>query len=167
MTVPEIADGDLQFSTDRSRLDVAAIHRFISDESYWTPGIARGLVERAIANSLCFGVYAGAVQIGFARVVTDYVGFAYLADVFVIREWRGRGVAKRLMDFVFAHPQLQNMRRFLLATRDAHALYARCGFTPLSAPQHFMERFDANALSRPRAVDGTLAAPTKSVAPTT
>ena len=150
MTTPEIADGELLFSTDRSRLDVAAIHRFISDESYWTPGIARELVDRAIANSLCFGAYANGAQIGFARVVTDYVGFAYLADVFVIRDWRARGIGRRLMDFVFAHPQLQNMRRFLLATRDAHALYARHGFTPLSSPQNFMERYDADALSPAR-----------------
>jgi len=150
MTTHEVADGELQFSTDRSRLDVAAIHRFISDESYWTPGIARELVERAIANSLCFGAYANGAQIGFARVVTDYVGFAYLADVYVVRDWRARGIGQRLMDFVFAHPQLQNMRRFLLATRDAHALYARHGFTPLSSPQNFMERYDPDALSPAR-----------------
>jgi N-acetylglutamate synthase-like GNAT family acetyltransferase len=150
MMTCELADGGLLFSTDKARLDIGTIHRFISEESYWTPGIARELVERAIANSLCFGVYAGGAQIAFARVVTDFVGFAYLADVFVLGEWRGRGVGKRLMRFVFDHPQLQNLRRFMLATRDAHSLYAGFGFTPLSSPQRFMERFDADALSRPR-----------------
>lgn len=150
MTVHELAEGDLLLSTDEARLDIAAIHRFISEESYWTPGIARELVERAIANSLCFGAYAGGAQVGFARVVTDYVGFAYLADVFVQRERRGGGIGKRLMRFVFDHPQLQNMRRFMLATRDAHGLYAGFGFKPLANPQRFMERYDADALSRPR-----------------
>lgn len=147
----EVDDGKLLLSTDRERLDIASIHRFISQESYWTPGIARELVERAIANSLCFGAYSQGAQIGFARVVSDFVGFAYLADVFVLREWRGRGVGKRLMRFVFDHPQLQNLRRFMLATRDAHGLYAEFGFTALANPQRFMERFDADALSRPRA----------------
>jgi GNAT superfamily N-acetyltransferase len=151
MNACERDDGDIEFSADKARLDIAAIHRFISEESYWTPGIARELVERAIANSLCFGAYSGHGQIAFARVVTDTVGFAYLADVLVLREWRGRGVGKRLMSFLFADPRLQNMRRFLLATRDAHTLYEQFGFTALSNPQHFMERFDADALSRPRA----------------
>jgi GNAT superfamily N-acetyltransferase len=146
----ELADGELLFSTNRARLDIGVIHRFISEQSYWTPGIARELVERAIANSLCFGAYANHAQIGFARVVSDFVGFAYLADVFVLPEWRGRRVGKRLMRFVIDHPQLQNLRRFMLATRDAHALYTAFGFEPLSNPQRFMERFDADALSRPR-----------------
>ena len=150
MTANERDDGDILFSTDKARLDIATIHRFISEESYWTPGIARELVERAIANSLCFGAYSDDRQVAFARVVTDLVGFAYLADVLVLREWRGRGVGKRLLRFVFADPRLQNMRRFMLATRDAHALYESFGFTALSNPQRFMERFDAHALSRPR-----------------
>lgn len=149
MAVYELGAGDLLLSADKSRLDIGAIHRFISEESYWTPGIARDLVERAIVNSLCFGAYTPAgAQIGFARVVTDCVGFAYLADVFVMRAYRGAGIGKRLMRFVFDHPQLQNLRRFLLATRDAHRLYAAFGFTALSNPQWFMERYDADALSR-------------------
>jgi len=151
MTAQERDDDGILFSTDKARLDIAAIHRFISEESYWTPGIARELVERAIANSLCFGAYSAGGQVAFARVVTDSVGFAYLADVLVLREWRGRGIGKRLLGFVFADPRLQNMRRFLLATRDAHTLYEQFGFTALSNPQRFMERFDADALSRPRA----------------
>ena len=112
------------------------------------PDIRREHVERGIANSLCFGVYDSARQIAFARVVTDGAGFAYLGDVFVIQEARSRGIAKRLMDFVFAHPDLQRVRRFMLATRDAHGLYAQYGFTPLTNPDRFMERYDADALSR-------------------
>jgi GNAT superfamily N-acetyltransferase len=98
---------------------------------------------------LCFGAYADGRQVGFARVVTDYAGFGYLADVFVLPGWRGRGIGKRLMRFVLAHPQLQTLRRFLLATRDAHGLYAEFGFAALTSPDRFMERYDPDALSRP------------------
>ena len=143
------SSGDgLVFSTDRARLDIDLIHDFLSRESYWVPGIHRELVELGVANSLCFGVYEGTRQLGFARVVTDGAGFAYLGDVFVVDAARGRGIGKRLMDFVMAHPQLQRVRRFLLATRDAHGLYARHGFTPLANPDNFMERYDPGALSR-------------------
>jgi len=138
----------LLFSTDRARLDIDAIHDFLSHESYWVPDIRREFVERGIANSLCFGAYDGARQLAFARVVTDGAGFAYLCDVFVVQEARGRGLGKRLMDFVFAHPDLQRVRRFMLATRDAHGLYAQYGFAPLANPARIMERYDADALSR-------------------
>jgi len=138
----------LLFSTDRARLDIDAIHDFLSHESYWVPDIRREFVERGIANSLCFGAYDGGRQVAFARVVTDGAGFAYLCDVFVVQEARGRGLGKRLMDFVFAHPDLQRVRRFMLATRDAHGLYAQYGFTPIGNPDRFMERYDAGALSR-------------------
>lgn len=138
----------LLFSTDRARLDIDAIHGFLSRESYWVPDIRREFVERGIANSLCFGTYEGDRQVAFARVVTDGAGFAYLCDVFVVQEARGRGLGKRLMDFVFAHPDLQRVRRFMLATRDAHGLYAQYGFTPLTHPHRFMERYDPDALSR-------------------
>lgn len=144
----ERSEQGLVFSTDRARLDVDLIHRFLSGESYWVRGIQRELVERSIAHSICFGVYDEGRQLGFARVVTDGAGFAYLADVFVVSEARGAGLGKRLIDFVMAHPDLQRIRRFLLATRDAHGLYARYGFAPLSAPDRFMERYDADALSR-------------------
>lgn len=142
-----IEDG-LVFSTDRARLDIGLVHDFLSRESYWVPGIRRELVECAIANSICFGVYEDGRQLGFARVVTDGAGFAYLGDVFVVDAARGRGLGKRLMDFVMAHPQLQRIRRFMLATRDAHGLYARHGFAPLANPGNFMERYDPDALSR-------------------
>jgi GNAT superfamily N-acetyltransferase len=141
-------EDDIVFSCDPARLDVDLIHDFLSRESYWVPNIHRKHVETAIANSLCFGMYEGAGQIGFARVVSDHAGFAYLADVFVLPAHRGRGLSKRLMQFILAHPDLQHVRRFLLATSDAHGLYAQFGFAPLAAPDRFMERFDADALSR-------------------
>jgi GNAT superfamily N-acetyltransferase len=140
-------DGRL-FSSDKTRLDIDAIHQFLADESYWIPGVHRELVERSVANSLCFGVYENARQVAFARIVTDGVGFAYLCDVFVIAAARGVGLGKQLMTFVLEHPDLQRIRRFMLATRDAHALYTQFGFTPLAAPESFMERYDADALSR-------------------
>ena len=144
----ERSDGEFLFSTDRGRLDIDLIHDFLSRESYWVPGIRREFVERAIGNSVCFGVYERDRQLAFARVITDGAGFAWLADVFVVEDQRGRGIAKRLMEFVMAHPDLQRIRRFMLATRDAHDLYARSGFTPLAHPERLMERYDADALSR-------------------
>lgn len=144
----QTGEDGLVFSTDRACLDIGLIHGFLSRESYWVPGIHRERVETAIANSLCFGVYDEGRQLGFARVVTDGAGFAWLGDVFVVDAARGRGLGKRLMDFVMAHPQLQRIRRFMLATRDAHGLYARHGFAPLANPGNFMERYDPEALSR-------------------
>lgn len=138
----------LTFSTDPVRLDIALIHDFLAQASYWVPGIRREHVETAIAHSLCFGVYDAEGQVAFARVVSDHAGFAYLADVFVVPRRRGQGIGKRLMDFVLAHPALQCLRRFLLATRDAHGLYAPFGFRPLAAPERFLERYDPDALSR-------------------
>src|SRR5262249_34225716 len=113
-----------EITCDKARFDVSAIHSFLS-QSYWSPGIPRAGVERAIANSLCFGVLSHGGQVGFARVVTDKATFAYVADVYVLPEHRGRGLARRLMEQVVRHPDLQGLRRMLLATRDAHALYAK------------------------------------------
>jgi GNAT superfamily N-acetyltransferase len=138
----------LVFSTDRDRLDIDLIHGFLARESYWVPDIRREFVERAIDNSLCFGIYEDNRQLAFARAVTDCAGFAWLADVFVVGERRGDGLGQRLIAFILAHPQLRNIRRFMLATRDAHGLYAQHGFTPLSHPEHMMERYDPDALSR-------------------
>jgi GNAT superfamily N-acetyltransferase len=129
---------DYEITSDKGRLDLAAIHAFLS-EAYWSPGIPRAVVERAIANSLCFGVLHEGHQVGFARVVTDRATFAYLADVYVLPEHRGNGLARRLMEAIAAHPDLQGLRRFLLATRDAHGLYARFGFRPLAHPERIME----------------------------
>ena len=128
-------------STDRAALDVALIHRFLSEESYWAKGIPRKLVEKALAHSLCFGGFIQGAQVAFARVVSDYATFAYLADVFVLAEHRGRGYAKTLIAAVVAHPELQGLRRFSLATADAQGLYAAFGFTPLEYPDRYMERF--------------------------
>jgi GNAT superfamily N-acetyltransferase len=130
--------GEYQMSTDRQRIDIAAVHAFLT-QSYWSPGIPRGVVERAIENSLCFGVYFGAQQVGFARVITDKATFAYLADVFIIESHRGKGLSTWLMEFVTAHEELQGLRRFLLATKDAHALYAKFGFEALGNPSRIME----------------------------
>lgn len=132
--------GGLRISTDKGELDVPLIHRFLSTGAYWSPGVARETVERAIAGSLCFGGYLdGAGQVAFARVITDAATFAYLADVFVLPAHRGRGHAVQLMDAVVAHPQLQGLRRFMLATLDAHGLYARYGFVAPARPERLME----------------------------
>lgn len=128
-------------STDPARLDRDLIHRWLSQESYWARGVPRAVVDKALDHSLCFGAFQDGRQVGFARTVTDRATFAYLADVFVLPEARGRGCARRLMDAVIAHPELQGLRRMALATRDAHALYAQYGFTPLARPETFMERY--------------------------
>ena len=125
-------------STDRKRMDVDAIHAFLS-HSYWSPGVPRVVVERAIENSLCFGLFHQASQVGFARVVTDKATFAYLADVYILDAHRGRGLSKWLMEVITRHEDLQGLRRFVLATRDAHGLYRQFGFTPLTNPSVMME----------------------------
>jgi len=134
----EYCKGDYTISTDRSRLDVALIHEFLSHRSYWAQGISRGTVERAISHSLCFGVYAGDHQVGFARITTDYAALAYLADVFILEPYRARGLGKWLVECIVNHPELQGLRRWLLATLDAHGLYARYGFEPLTSPERYM-----------------------------
>ena len=126
-------------STDPRRLQLAAIHAYLT-RSYWSPGIPEDIVARAIANSLCFGIYHGEAQVGFARVVTDKASFAYLADVYVLEAHRGQGLSKRLVAQILDHPELQGLRRFLLATADAHGLYAQYGFQPLAKPDRMMER---------------------------
>ena len=127
-----------EISTDPGRLQLDAIHSYLV-RSYWSPGVPRAVVERAIANSLCFGLYLAESQVGFARVVTDRATFAYLADVYVLEEHRGQGLSKRLVETIQGHPDLQGLRRFLLATKDAHGLYAQFGFRPLAAPERVME----------------------------
>jgi len=126
-------------STDKSRLDVAMIHRYLSEESYWAKNMPRDLVERSIENSICFGAYDGDRQIGFARVVTDYAVFSYVGDVFVLASHRGRGVSKQLMQAVRDHPDLQQLRRWHLLTRDAHKLYEQVGFRALETPEWHLE----------------------------
>lgn len=127
-------------STDPARLDIALIHRYLAHDSYWARNIPLETVQRAIAHSLSFGLYApDGRQAGFARVVTDKATFAWLCDVFVLPAYRGRGLSKWLMKVVWAHPQLQGLRRRLLATLDAHSLYEQFGFAPLAAPDRFLE----------------------------
>ncbi len=125
-------------STDPSRLQLDAIHAYLT-RSYWSPGIPKDVVARGIAHSLCFGVYQAQAQVGFARVITDRASFAYLADVYVLEEHRGQGLSKRLVAEILAHPDLQGLRRVLLATADAHGLYAQFGFQALAAPDRMME----------------------------
>ncbi|MGE0358082.1 MAG: GNAT family N-acetyltransferase [Burkholderiales bacterium] len=131
----------LRISTDRIELDVPMIHRFLSEHSSWARGIPLPVVERALGHSLCFGGYLGSTQVAFARVISDYATFANLVDVFVVPEHRGKGFSKALMAAVVDHPQLQGLRRFTLATTDAHGLYSQFGFTAPVQPQSFMERY--------------------------
>ncbi|MDB5227301.1 MAG: GCN5-related N-acetyltransferase [Bacteroidota bacterium] len=115
-------------STDKNLLQVEIIHSFLSHKSYWAKDVPKNIVEKGISNSLCFGVYKEDVQVGFARVISDYATFAYLCDVFILEEYRGKGLSKWLMEKVMQHPELQNLRRFMLGTRDAHELYRKFGF---------------------------------------
>ena len=132
--------GEFVISTDKARLDVEVIQRFLSEKSYWAKTRTIEQTRRAIENSICFGVYTSERQIGFARVVSDCATFAYIGDVFVIEEFRGRGLSKWLMETIVSHPDLQNLRRWLLATKDAHGLYEQFGFASLRFPERWMER---------------------------
>jgi N-acetylglutamate synthase-like GNAT family acetyltransferase len=136
-------------STDRSRLDVAAIHAFLT-RSYWSPGVPLAVVERAIANSLCFGILRGEEQVGFARVITDKATFAYLADVYVLEAHRGKGLSKRLIEVIQAHEDLQGLRRFMLVTKDAQGLYAQFGFKELAHPSRMMEKVNPDVYAAAR-----------------
>jgi len=135
----DVTFGAFTISTEHSRLDVDAIHRFLSTESYWAQNRTREQTEKAIANSICFGAYSVERLVGFGRVVSDHATFAYVGDVFVIEEFRGRGLATLLMEAMLAHPDLQNLRRWVLATRDAHEVYSRHGFAQLAHPERWME----------------------------
>lgn len=136
---------ELRISTDPADIDFEVVHGFLSTQAYWCPGIPRAVVERAAANSLCFSALLDGRQVGFARVIGDRATFAYLADVFVLPAARGQGISKAVMAAVMAHPELRKLRRFMLATADAHALYAQHGFGPLSRPDRFMERYHPTA----------------------
>lgn len=138
----------ITITTDKLRLDVNLIHRFLSEESYWAKGIPRATVERSIDNSLTFGVLDGDQQVGFARVVSDFAVFAYIGDVFIVGSHRGRGLSKRLMEAIRAHPSLQGLRRWHLLTRDAHGLYAQSGFASLANPDRHMELVHPNPYGR-------------------
>jgi GNAT superfamily N-acetyltransferase len=133
----------IEITSDPSRMDVRAIHAFLSQESYWAGGVAFDVVQRAVEHSLPFGAFDDGAQVGFARVITDRATFAYLADVYVLPTHRGRGIAQQLMSAIVAHPDLQSLRRWHLVTRDAHALYAQFGFEPLDAPERHMMKLRA------------------------
>ena len=144
----EVRRDGFTISTDRARLDRDAIYRYLSEESYWAAGMARGVFERTVAGSLPFGLYEpGGAQIGYARVVSDHATLAWLSDVYVLPAYRGKGLGRWLITSVMAHPDLQGLRRWMLSTRDAHALYAEYGFATV-APEHLMTRFDADAHKR-------------------
>ncbi|MBL7840458.1 MAG: GNAT family N-acetyltransferase [Cyclobacteriaceae bacterium] len=131
-------------STDKARLDVNAIHEFLSTKAYWCLNIPKAIVEKAIANSLCFGVYEGEKQIGFARVISDLSTIAYLGDVYVLEEYRGHGLSKWLMETIMMHPELQGLRRWILLTGDAHGLYRQFGWTDLADSSKWMELHNKN-----------------------
>lgn len=135
----EIHENGLLISDDSALLDRALIFDFLRNRSYWAQEITRKILDCSLDNSLCFGIYQDGKQIGFARVVTDSATFAWLADVFIVEEQRGRGFSKKLIGAVLAHPRLQGLRRFVLGTRDAHRLYTQFGFKPLAYPERFME----------------------------
>ncbi|HXJ86036.1 MAG TPA: GNAT family N-acetyltransferase [Candidatus Binatia bacterium] len=134
--------GKFLISTDRTRLDLEVIHGFLTN-CYWAKGIPGEVVARSIEHSLCFGIYhevgAEFSQVGFARVITDFATIAYLGDVFVLEAYRGRGLSKWMMECIMRHPQLQGLRRWILLTRDAHALYSKFEFTPVKASERYME----------------------------
>jgi len=133
--------GEFLLSTDPERLDLNLIHNFLTD-SYWARGIPVEVVARSIQNSLCFGVYARGRQVGFARVISDFATYAYIADVFVLESFRGHGLGKWIIESIMQHPRLQGLRRWTLVTRDAHGLYAQFGFAPLKTPERYMELHD-------------------------
>lgn len=135
---------DYRISTDKSRLDLPFIHQFLSTQAYWCLNIPMDTVRRSVENSLCFGVYLGGQQVGFARIISDYATIAYLGDVFVVPEHRGKGLSKRLIEEIMAHPDLQGLRRWILLTGDAHGLYQQFGWKPVARPDLYMEIANPN-----------------------
>ncbi len=147
--VREWQRGEYTVSTDNERLEINTVHDFLANHSYWAQGRSIDTVRQALDNSFNFGLYLNKKQIGFARVVTDYATFAWIADVFVLPEHRGQGLSKWLMELILSHPDLQGFRRWVLATKDAHTLYERFGFIPLHRPERWMERPDPNMRESP------------------
>lgn len=136
-------------STDPALLNIEIIHDYISTQSYWGMGRSLAVVKKSIENSLPFGIYINNEMIGFARVLTDYATFAWVADVFILKEHRGKGLSKWLMETILVHPELQGFRRWVLATKDAHELYRKFGFQELNKPERWMERPDPNMKESP------------------
>ena len=144
MSYERTFDDGYSISCDKAKLDRTVIHNFLAG-CYWAMNIPRRLVDKSIEHSLCFGVYHRARQVGFARVISDYATFAYLADVFIIETERGKGLSQRLMEAIMSHPELQGLRRWQLVTRDAHSLYQQFGFETLKTPERHMEIAVPNA----------------------
>jgi GNAT superfamily N-acetyltransferase len=144
----ETGNNDYWVSTDKALLQIDVIHHFLSRESHWAIGIPLQRVKRSVENSLNFAVYHHQKQVGYARIITDYATTAYLADVFILPEHRGKGLSKLLMKNIMAHPQLQGLRRWILATKDAHGLYAQFGWKPLSKPESWMQVHDPDIYKR-------------------
>ena len=138
MEIYEAAKKNFTISTDPSKIDIAFVHDYLCNESYWAKNIPIDIVKKSIGGSLCFAVYHHDEQIGFARVITDHATFGYLADVFIAEKFRGKGLGKWMMECIVAHPELQGFRRWMLATKDAHGLYAQFGFKPLDNPERIM-----------------------------
>jgi GNAT superfamily N-acetyltransferase len=141
----DVLQNNFLISTDKSKIDIDVVHNYLCNESYWAKNISLSIVQTSIQHSFCFGVYAINIetknieqQIGFARVITDCATFGYLADVFILKEYRGKGLSKWLMQTILAHPQLQGFRRWMLATLDAHGLYQQFGFLPINNPERYM-----------------------------
>lgn len=141
--------GKFTISTDRRKLDLKVIHDFLDKQSYWATGRSIQTIRRSIRHSVAFGIYHGKKQVGFARVITDFATFAWIADVFVLDAYRGQGLSKWLMEVMVSHPRLQRFRRWVLATKDAHGLYEKFGFAALKRPERWMERRDPNAGENP------------------
>jgi GNAT superfamily N-acetyltransferase len=144
---------DYEINTDKGRLDLALIHDFLSNRSYWAKDIPFELMKKAFDNSLCFGVYHQGKQAGFARVVTDFTTTAYLGDVFILEQYRGKGLAKLLMETIVKHPDLQGLRLWFLGTKDAHGLYERYGFKRVAGSafvERLMARHDPDAFKQSR-----------------
>ncbi len=147
--VHEWRRGEFLISTDKSKLNPDLLHDFLSNDSYWAKGRTVDVIKRSIENSLSFGVFENDQQVGFARIVTDYATFAWVADVFIVEAKRGLGLSKWLMEVVLSHPDLQGFRRWVLATKDAHDLYRRFGFHDLKRPERWMERPDPQMQESP------------------
>jgi GNAT superfamily N-acetyltransferase len=147
--IQEWRRGAYTISTDQQRLDIELIHRYLSTSTYWATGRPLDVVRRSLAHSLCFGLYLDGVQVGFARVITDYATFAWIADVFVLDAHRGQGLGVWMMEVILAHPDLQGFRRWALATKDAQELYRRFGFAELTRPERWMERRDPTTEETP------------------
>jgi GNAT superfamily N-acetyltransferase len=157
----DLRHGEFVISTDPGRLDVDAVHAYLSGESYWARGVPRDRLERAMRHSLCFGLYEGERQIGFARIVTDRATFAYLCDVFLLDAYRGRGLGTWMMESIAAHPDLTGLRRWLLATRDAHPFYQRLGWSTPENPDTYMEIFRPYAAEPAAGADARGSAPAR------